>query len=452
MLINFNDCSNFKQHFRNAIIESGITPPAQIIDDGNIHNFSINDESNNTDGWYVLRGGSNPAGEFGCLKAGLEFTRHINLNDLDAIEKPEKANGRPNSTPSNEPASQNKFALNQFSLNGHSEAMKKQMLEDKYILGRLAIYGQYTVFYASPNVGKTLLILWMIIQSIEKGDINGSDIFYINADDDFKGLTYKVELAETYGFHMLSPGHNDFKTAKFLDYIKTMIKEGTAKGKIIFLDTLKKFADVMRKDKCSDFGKIMREFVLSGGSIICLGHVNKHKDPAGKSVFGGTSDITDDADCYYMLEQIQVNDKLKTVRFENHKSRGNVDKTATFTYTIANVQNYQQLLDSVQTLSESEARAIAEINAANNLLTSNQEVIDAITLSINDGVTLKTQLIKTVADLVCTSGNKVKKVLQAHTGKDYSKGHRWICSVMNRNGNSYSLIPNGSGSSYKDQM
>jgi len=658
MLHNFNGCSNFKQQFRNAMIESGVTPPAELIDDGKIYRFSTNENPDNRDGWYVLYGDGIPAGGYGCWRTGIqtkwkadvgrshsseelkalkelaesitkqreaEFadeaieaarnadriwseatptTKHPYL-DLKGIQPyiARESNGNlviplfnsdkitslqfineegkkrflkggkvtgshctigeiTNSAPicicegyatgasiheatsipvviafnagnllkvtqsirnqhpnheiiiagdddwesksnvgrnaateaaekvmaklifptfsklrqsnqtdfndmardeglflvgiafmdleAQEPLGPKKFTLKQFSLNGKSEEMKKQMLEDKYILGRIAIYGQYTIFYASPNVGKTLLILWMLIRAIESGEIKGSDIFYINADDNHKGLAHKVALAERYGFHMLSPSYNGFESAKFFQYIQSMIDDDSVKGKIIVLDTLKKFTDVMSKGKSSEFGKMMRAFVLRGGSIICLGHTNKHKDLVGKSVYGGTSDITDDADCYYMLEEIQVSDKSKTVRFENRKSRGDVDKTATFTYTNQKVMNYQELLESVQPISESEAEAIAEINAMNNRLTTNQEAIEAITSAINSGITLKTKLIKSVAEIVCISTGKVKKVLDQHTGSNYSKGDRWTYSIGDKNGQTYSLI--SAGSCYRDQM
>ena len=345
-----------------------------------------------------------------------------------------------------------KFTLKQFSLNGQSDEMKKQMLEDKYILGRIAIYGQYTVFYASPNVGKTLLVLWMLIKAIQSGNINGPDVFYINADDDHKGLTYKVALAERYGFQMLAPSYNGFEATKFFQYIRSMINADSAKGKIIVLDTLKKFTDVMSKEKSSEFGKVMRSFVLQGGSVICLGHTNKHKALDGKSVYGGTSDIADDADCYYMLEEIQVSEKSKTVRFENRKSRGDVDKTATFVYTNRKVTDYQELLNSVQTVSESEAEAIAQINAMNNRLLVNQEFIRSIEAAINNGITLKTNLIKFVASDLCVGANKVKRVLDQHTGTRYGKGDRWTFVTGDKNSQTYSLLSPSSGSSYRDLM
>ena len=41
MLTNFNNCPNFKQQFRNAIIEAGITAPAEVIDDRNAEPIKI---------------------------------------------------------------------------------------------------------------------------------------------------------------------------------------------------------------------------------------------------------------------------------------------------------------------------------------------------------------------------------------------------------------------------
>jgi phage/plasmid primase-like uncharacterized protein len=351
-----------------------------------------------------------------------------------------------------DPVGPKKFSLQQFSLNGQSESMKKQMLEDKYVLGRMAILGQFVVFYAAPNIGKTLLVLWMIIRAIEEGQIKASDIFYINADDNHKGLTFKLTMAEKHGFHMLAPGYNDFDSARLFGYIKAMIHDETAKGKVIVLDTLKKFTDIMRKDIGSEFGRVMRAFVSHGGTVIGLGHVNKHKNPEGKSVYGGTSDITDDADCYYMIEEIQVTEKTKTIRFENRKSRGDVDKTATFIYSNEKVANYQELLDSVRTVSEDEAEALAQIHAINTRLSSNKEVMDAITAEIEAGNTNKTELITAVNKSTLVSKARVKRTLDDHTGTKYKDGHRWNYIVKDKNCHIYTLIDPQSEVTYRRQM
>jgi hypothetical protein len=326
------------------------------------------------------------------------------------------------------------------------------MLEDKYVLDGMAILGQFVVFYAAPNVGKTLLTLWMIINSIKERQIKGSDVFYINADDNHKGLTLKIALAEQYGFQMLAPGYNNFDPKKLFEYIKTMIDEETAKGKIIFLDTLKKFTDIMRKDASSEFGKIMRAFVSHGGTVIGLGHVNKHKDPAGKSIYGGTSDIADDADCYYMIEEIQATDKTKTIRFENRKSRGDVDKTSTFQYSNEKVSDYLELLHSVKTVTDAEAEALAKLHALNSRLDSNKTVIEAIEVEIELGNNNRTTLIAEVHKHTMVSKKKILAVLEQHTGNSYKDGHRWSFTVGEKNLHSYHLIDPDSENRYRSQM
>lgn len=431
MVTNFNGLHDFKQQFNNAIAQAGITPPLELIDDGEIHRFSTNGNPWDEDGWYILHNSEEPYGSFGCDLKGLQSDWKYNATNHLHVEK---------------------FSLEKFSLNGQSEAMKEQMLADVYVLGRMAILGQFVVFYAAPNVGKTLLIIWMIIEGIKNEHINGSDIFYVNADDNHKGLVFKLALAEKHGFHMLAPGYADFQSTDFLKYIKKIIDDGNARGKIVILDTLKKFVDIMRKDKSSDFGVVMRSFVSHGGTVIGLGHVNKHKSAEGKSVYGGTSDITDDADCYYMIEELQATVTTKTIRFENRKSRGDVDKTATFTYTNAKVSHYQELLDSVKTISEVEADAIAQINATNNRLNANKEVIDAAIEAIASGVVKRTELIQLIAQTTSVGKAKAFKILEQHTGTSYSKGHRWTCTKGDKNTHTYSLTTMDLENKYRQSM
>jgi len=431
MVTNFNGLHDFKQQFNNAIAQAGITPPIELIDDGETHRFSTNGNPWDEDGWYILHNSEEPYGSFGCDLKGLQSDWKYNATNHLHVEK---------------------FSLEKFSLNGQSEAMKEQMLADVYVLGRMAILGQFVVFYAAPNVGKTLLIIWMIIEGIKNGDINGSDVFYVNADDNHKGLVFKLALAEKYGFHMLAPGYVDFQSTDFLKYIQKIIDDGNAKGKIVILDTLKKFVDIMRKDKSSDFGVVMRSFVSHGGTVIGLGHVNKHKSAEGKSVYGGTSDIADDADCYYMIEELQSTAKTKTIRFENHKSRGDVDKVATFTYTNEKVSNYQELLDSIQTMSEAEAEALAQINNMNKRIERNNEVIDAAVAAISDGIVKKTELVNHLKRTTTASKHQILDVLEQHTGANYSRGHRWTCSKGDKNVHVYSLITMNLEDEYRESM
>ena len=65
---------NVEMQFINAIQQSGITPPSQIIADGDIHRFSSNGKSKDEAGWYVLHDDGVAAGSFGDWRTGINQT------------------------------------------------------------------------------------------------------------------------------------------------------------------------------------------------------------------------------------------------------------------------------------------------------------------------------------------------------------------------------------------
>lgn len=59
---------------RVAISDAGITPPDEIIFDGQLHRFSTNGKSRDKSGWYVAYDGKVPAGAFGDWRMGVDCT------------------------------------------------------------------------------------------------------------------------------------------------------------------------------------------------------------------------------------------------------------------------------------------------------------------------------------------------------------------------------------------
>jgi hypothetical protein len=329
--------------------------------------------------------------------------------------------------------------LDSFVLNGESEDMKAKMLEDKYILGRLAILGQSTAIYAKPNAGKTLLTIWLLIQAIKSGNINPSDVYYVNADDNHKGLTHKLSLAEKHGFLMLAPGYNEFKAEMLTSALFEMVKEDTASGKVLILDTLKKFTNIMDKKACSKFGDACRQFVSKGGSVIMLAHVNKNTNEEGKVIFSGTSDIVDDSDCCYTLEVIEDDGKSKVVEFTNFKDRGDVAKKALYCYSNMEGIKYGDLLDSITELDDQESNKIAARNVMRDKLEKNQSIIEEIKTTIKSGINIKTELVNEVVKSLGEGRKRVIGVLTEHTGSDIKRGQFWTCSIGERNSHIYQL-------------
>ena len=317
--------------------------------------------------------------------------------------------------------------LKNFSATGDSEQMKSQMLEDKFVLLGLAIMGQWTTLYASPNTGKTLITIAGLGEQIDCGAISGSDVFYVNADDSYNAAVTKTEIAEEFGMEMLIPNHNGFKAQGMLRLIKKLIEQRKARNKVIVLDTLKKFTDLMDKKTASEFGNLAREFIFAGGTLICLAHTNKHKDADGRSVHAGTSDIKDDSDCAYVIDKIGVDDlsDKHVVEFTNIKARGDVDTTASFEYKRTPGQSYLELLDSVSRIDSQAAEVVKKKTAQDKQLEIDAELIDAIKECINAGPLPKNEMISKINKDSGFTHKQIRRALRQYTGHSYTDGARW---------------------------
>lgn len=320
------------------------------------------------------------------------------------------------------------MSFDDFALNGQSEAMAEKMKSDTYILKDLAIAGQMTVFYAAPNTGKTLIILKMLIDSIKAGDVDAENVYFINADDNGKGMIDKLKLAEEYGFKMLSPNFQGFTVAAFEGVINHLVGTDDCAGKVVILDTVKKFTDIMNKQASTMFGTMMRSFSSKGGSVIMLAHTNKNRDGEGKRVFAGTSDLLEDCDCSYIMDvsvSPSLNGSEKLVTFENNKQRGDVAQKLNVYYRSKQGMSYKDLMVTVEVRGELDAQKILLVADVEQSRKDNIEIITAIADTIAEGITLKTDIINTVAQGIAAPKAKVRKVLEKHIGGDYMAGYRW---------------------------
>lgn len=333
------------------------------------------------------------------------------------------------------------FDLKKFSLTGQADNMRKQMLDEKYVLGKMAILGQSTVFYAPPNAGKTLLTLWMIIEGIKSGEINGQDVFYINADDNFKGVVHKLELAERHGFEMLVPGHKGFQSDALHTYLDELVKQNNARGKILILDTVKKFTDLMHKEKSSKFGECVRQFVSHGGTAIMLAHTNKHRDDENKVVYSGTTDLVDDADCAYTLDVVteEKANGLRTVQFTNFKSRGDVANEAVYRYDFADGTTYRERLNSVEAVGQAERQEAEKRKRLDMVLNKNRNAVEVLKECISEGIVNKTELIAQAHERSGITKTKIRAALIDHTGSAVSDHQFWHVNVKDKNAHVYQL-------------
>ncbi|SEN63682.1 AAA domain-containing protein [Nitrosomonas marina] len=336
-----------------------------------------------------------------------------------------------------------KFDLSKFNVTNMVDEMKKQMRDDVFVLDGVALQGQATALYAKPNTGKTLLTIKMLTDSVEAGRIDGQNVYYVNADDSFKGAVTKGEIFKNHNINMLVPGFNDFDPKNFTRHMDQMVIDNTANGTIIVLDTLKKFTNLMNKDGCSNFMAVARRFVTGGGTLILLAHTNKRRDDDKRLVAGGTSDVIDDADCAYLIDSNtpKQDDTEKVVVFENIKNRGNVERELCFTYSIEQ-RPYGYLLDSVSRRSGADmSNAKAEAEAAKQF-EKDEAAIDAIAEVLSNGAKPKTELIRDANQSSGISQAVLRKVLERYTGTAKKKRSVWGVTISEHNTKTYYLLSN----------
>ena len=334
--------------------------------------------------------------------------------------------------------------LRHYSLTGQSKRLKARIGNEKFAMDSIAIKGQWTSIYAAPNRGKTLLTLWMLREQIQAGDIDPNNVFYINADDHYRGMTEKIAIAEGFDMHVLVPNYQEFDIDDTLPMLTKMAETDKAEGIIVILDTAKKFTNPMDKVCSSDFGKIARSFITAGGTLIVLAHTNKHKDEEGKSIYSGTSDLVDDCDCMYIIDEIAKKDVFTgneiTVEFANKKSRGDVVETMGFSYKKLTGQSYEELLNSIKRVSSDEVDAAKHREKIQQALDDDEKIITAACGLINSGVNTKNNLIEALQEETSASKTKIKAILETRNGNSYEDGHRWLSSKGNYNAQVFAVV------------
>ena len=320
-------------------------------------------------------------------------------------------------------------SLDQFNLAGMADQIEKQAIDAVPFLGLLALLGQYTVLFAPPGTGKTLILFALLIDAINRALLDPSRVYYVDLDDSSKGLAEKLRIAEEYGFQVQAEGYRGFSVELFLVSLQDMTAKDQAKGAVVLLDTIKKFVNVMDKREASRFNRVMRQFVLKGGTVVGLAHTNKALGPNGKPVYAGTTDIRDDCDCAWVMSTVtgQTDGNEKIIECENIKRRGDVPMTFGLKYSTETGISYQDLLSSVQVVADEQLAPIKQAEA----LKSDAMLIEAVLACIKDGVTTKMLLRDAVVQRAGVSNRAALQVIERYSGTD-AQAHRWTYTVHER--------------------
>jgi archaellum biogenesis ATPase FlaH len=265
--------------------------------------------------------------------------------------------------------------LRSAAVNDRLEEMEQRLEKERDVIPQMITTGTVTLVYAPSGAGKTVWILGNLFQSIDNGLIRGEDVIYFNEDDGARGVIQKAKLGDQRGMTMVTLSNSNDpslrNTGDALRLLNLIRMEGEADGKIVICDTLKKFAPVLNKGDMREVLHVFREFAASGGTVILLGHCNKHRTMDGRLVYEGVGDLKADVDNMFGLDPL--NDKYapyQELLVINEKDRSQVSFKGGFKYKqTSQLIDYKESVASVEFLGEDDIenltlRQKAQINIA----------------------------------------------------------------------------------------
>lgn len=340
--------------------------------------------------------------------------------------------------------------LRSAALNDRIEELEQRLAKERDVIPGMITTGTVTLVYAPSGAGKTVWILGNLFQSIRSNLIKGSDVIYFNEDDGARGALQKAKLGKRHGMTMVTLANSNDpllrNTNQALELLNAIREEGEADGKIVICDTLKKFVGVMNKGEMRDVLHVFREFAAAGGTVVLLGHCNKHRSMDGRLIFEGVGDLKADVDNMFGLDPL--NDKFafhQELLVINEKDRSQISFEGGFKYKqTSETVGYEESVDSVEfmspdDISDMKVKQSAQIKIGKAIakyedeyiflssamkahkLYSQADLFDMLNDSeVNpNGVTKK--MLRTCMELL--KGNNLKLERRGAHGKKY---YRWI--------------------------
>lgn len=175
-----------------------------------------------------------------------------------------------------------------------------KMADAEFLIDNLIVRSSLHAFIAPANGGKTTLFIHLC----EELAARGLQIYYVNADANPSDLKRHQAHAKAHGYAVLAP---DAKAGMGPIDIITRLKKINESANdlsdfVLILDTLKKFANMIDKNKMRALLALLRGLSAKGATVCLLGHTNKRVEDDGNHIFEGTGDLRNDVDNLIYLE------------------------------------------------------------------------------------------------------------------------------------------------------
>jgi hypothetical protein len=263
---------------------------------------------------------------------------------------------------------------------------------------------KFHVWVAPPNGGKTT------IATAAAADLarSGYEVLYFNLDAGSADLKHYQAMAERAGYPLIAPLGTGTTEEDCIDIISEMLQDDDLSGCVVFLDTLKKFADVISKRSAKSFYAQIRGLTIRGCTVVALAHTNKHSDAEGKLVYEGTGDLKADCDIMMMLNPSKSDSEL-VVSTEYEKERAPVEKRTFFIDSSRNVTVSDEYVNT------------REIERAQRQESVDGDVINFIKDFIAGKPQNQSAIYAACSDSKMGGRNSIQRVLRAYRDK------HWTC-------------------------
>ncbi|MCP3892848.1 MAG: hypothetical protein GY702_28825, partial [Desulfobulbaceae bacterium] len=173
--------------------------------------------------------------------------------------------------------------------------------------------GAIVTIAAPAGGGKTGIFFYGICPAMVK---NGYDVRYVDMDSPAKDFEQMRGFAAENNFKVYNP---DLKTGMSIsEFMKSLDdishQSSDLSGSVFVIDTMKKVAELMRKQHTADLYKLFYRLSTQGATIILLGHTNKYKSD-GELIFEGVGDVMSDTHDLIYLYSYRPNDREQIASF-----------------------------------------------------------------------------------------------------------------------------------------
>lgn len=234
----------------------------------------------------------------------------------------------------------------------------------------------------------------------------GLSVWFFQEDASAGDLPALHEHAKQHGYKLLNSTLAGASPEDMLHVLRQLSQSDDAdlSNVVIILDTLKKFTDLMSKGQSRLFFQLMRALTQRGGTVIMLGHTNKHRGPDGKLIFEGVGDVRNDVDELIYIESTDKDPAgVVTLTLKPDKVRCVIRER---TFQLNTITRVLKPLDHVVD--------VQALKAAQEQRKEDAALIEAVDLELKAGGMNHTDLVRRVREATGQSRKRVEDVIERY--------------------------------------